>query len=129
MWPLVLLVARLKRTILGGAIHMWYTWVLASWSVYGTVSNGDSSKCFLTPLSAMEITPHMLTRWRNILSPSGMALQPKMSARMMYSSLPYDGSLANLTLSRKQVPTPHGWLDQGWFFSGDQQVTPAATHG
>ena len=41
---------------------------------------------------------------------------------------PY-GTLTSLTLSRKRVSkcTPHGWLQQGWFFSGEQQVTPAST--
>ena len=93
---------------------------------YGTVSDGDSSESFLTPL---EISPRVPTRRKNTLSPSGMTSQAKRSARMTYSSLPYDGTLASLTLSRKRVPkcTPDGWLHQGWFFSGEQKVTPATT--
>ena len=41
------------------------------------------------------------------------------------------GTLTSLTLSRKQLPkcTPDGWLYQGWFFLGEQQVIPAATRG
>ena len=41
------------------------------------------------------------------------------------------GTLTSLTLSRKRVPKciPDGWLHQGWFFSGEQQVTPVATQG
>ena len=82
---------------------------------YDTVSNGDSSESLLTPLSAMEITPHVPTRWRNTLSPSGMTPQPKRSARMTYSSLPYDGTLASLTLSRKRVPQTDGSTKDGSF--------------
>ena len=39
-------------------------------------------------------------------------------------TVPY-GTLASLTLSRKRVPecTLDGWLQQGWFFSGEQQAS------
>ena len=54
----------------------------------------------------------------------------EVSAKLSFT-VPY-GTLASPTLSRKRVPkcTPHGWGHQGcFFFSGEQQVTLAATSG
>ena len=118
----MLLSVRLKRTILGGAICLVLSYGRELYVILALLWG-----CSVVPLGDKVFFRRVGTHGEISMADRGIS---KDSLESPSFTVPH-GTLASLTLSRKRVPkcTPDGWLHQGWFFSGEQQVTSAATRG